>query len=266
MDLLPNDGSMVDVQPLLHRLYEENKEWKNTYTTGHKFVDHQVARALQKTTNAKPEPDFPAARRRYILDETAKQIRDPIKLRYHVLEVFNPTRDTTSITIGNTLFQLTRHPHIWTKLRKTSLEINEPLTFENLKHLVDFRYVIQETIRVWRIASRDTILPLGGGSDQKNPVFIAQGTSVVLGTWSMKHDNGIWGDDVEVFNLDRWIGRRGQEVWEFVPFLDGPRICPAQQRVLSYSIYLLVRRTQGYESIENCDPVFECLESFRLGL
>ncbi|KAF7879434.1 hypothetical protein EAF04_000630 [Stromatinia cepivora] len=234
--------------------YNENKEWKNAYTKVHKFVDQQVARALQQSTNAKREPDFPAIRRRYVLG------------------VFNPARDTTSIAVGNTLFQLARHPHIWTKLRETSLEIDEPLTFEKLKSLVEFRYVIQETIRVcrpaarvWRMAIRDTILPLGGGPDQKSPVFVAQGTPVVLGTWSMNHDKGIWGDDVEVFNPDRWIGRRGQEAWEFVPFLGGPRICPAQQQVLTYSIYLLVRLTQRYESIENCDTVFEYLESFRLG-
>jgi cytochrome P450 len=81
----------------------------------------------------------------------------------------------------------------------------------------------------------------------------------------MNHDKDIWGDDVEVFNPDRWIGRRGREAWEFVPFLGGPRICPAQQQVLTYSIYLLVRLTQKYENIKNCDPVFEYLESFRLG-
>ncbi|CAD6442818.1 71e7a536-2767-4abd-a573-fa59dc2a9e71 [Sclerotinia trifoliorum] len=106
-----------------------------------RFMDllpNDETRALQQTTNAKPEPDFPAVRRRYVLlDEMAKHIRDPIKPRYHVLGVFNPARDTISIAVGNTLFQLARHPHIWTKLRKTSLEIDEPLTFEKLKSLVD---------------------------------------------------------------------------------------------------------------------------------
>lgn len=38
-----------------------------------------------------------------------------------------------------------------------------------------------------------------------------------------------------------------------------------QQQVLTYSVYLLVRLTRRYENIENCDTVFEYLESFRLG-
>jgi cytochrome P450 monooxygenase len=100
----------------------------------------------------------------------AKQIRDPIQLRYHVLGVFNPARDTASRAVGNTIFQLARHPHIWTKLRRISLELGDtPLNFERLKSLVEFRHIVQETIRVcdpavrlWRIAIRDAILPVGG--------------------------------------------------------------------------------------------------------
>jgi hypothetical protein len=39
------------------------------------------------------------------------------------------------------------------------------------------------------------------------------------------------------------------------PSREGPRICPAQQQVLTYSLYLLVKLTQKFESLENCDPV-----------
>lgn len=255
----------------LHR-YNEDKEWKDAYTKVHKFVDGQVARALQETANIEPETDAPPVRRRYVLlDEMAKQIRDPIKLRYHILGVFGPARDTTSILLGNALFQLARHPHVWTKLREISLGIGDAsLTFEKLKTLVDFRNVIHETIRVcgpaariWRVAVRDTVLPVGGGPDQKSPVFVPRGTPVVLGIWSMNHDKDIYGDDVEEFNPDRWLGRK--PLWEFTPFLGGPRICPAQQQVLTYSIYLLVRLTQKFAHIENCDPVFEYLERWTLG-
>lgn len=144
----------------------------------------------------------------------AKQIRDPIQLRYHVLGVFNPARDTTSRAVGNTIFQLARHPHIWTKLRWISLELGDTLlNFEKLKSLVEFRHFVQETIgvcdpaaRVWRMAIRDTILPVGGVPDQKSPIFVPKGTPVVLGTWAMNHDKDLWGNDVHGFNPDRWRG------------------------------------------------------------
>ena len=252
--------------------YDFDKDWIDSYTKVHGFVDKQVERALKETKSSMTvDLDLQPSRKRCsLIDEMAKQIRDPIKLRYQILGVFLPARDTTSIAVGNVLFQLARHPHIWTRLRQISVALgDEPLTFEKLKSLVDFRYVLHETIRlsgpaarVWRVASRDTILPVGGGPDQKSPVFIPKGTTVVMGTWCVHHNKDIWGDDVQEFKPDRWIGRKPQ--WEFVPFLGGPRICPAQQQVLTHAIYILVRLTQRFESIENRDPVFEYIEKFTM--
>ena len=200
----------------------------------------------------------------------AKQIRDPIKLRYQILGVFLPARDTTSIAVGNCLFQLGRHPHVWTQLRRIALNLgDEPLSFQWLQSLVEFRYVVYETLRlsgpaarVSRVALRDTILPSGGGPNRKSPVFVAKGTTVVMGTWAVHHDRDIWGADVQEFKPERWKGRKPQ--WEFVPFLGGPRTCPAQQQVLTHVVYILVRLTQKFESIENRDSVFEYMEKFTM--
>ena len=255
---------------LQYRIYRylEGKEYKDAYTKVHKYVDEQVARALRETEDEKPPgPDGPPVRKRYVLlDEMAKQIRDPIKLRYHVIAVFLPGRDATGIAVGNMLFQLARHPHLWTKLRKTALALGDtPLTFETLKSLVDFRYVYQETLRtvgpagrVWRVAIRDTVLPSGGGPDHKSPVFVARGTPVVVVTRAMGHDKHTWGEDTDEFKPERWSGLR--PIWDFIPFWGGPRICPAQQQVFTHSVYLLVRLTQKFERIENCDPVHEYVE------
>jgi cytochrome P450 monooxygenase len=254
--------------------YAFDKDWRDSYTLVHRFIDQQVERALKETEKEDDQIDLdsPPARKRYVLlDEMAKHIRDPIQLRYQVLGVFLPARESTSIAVGNTLFQLARHPDIWTQLRRISLELgDEPLTFEKLKSLVEFRYVLLETIRlvgpaarVWRVALRDTVLPSGGGPDRKSPVFVPKGTAVVMGTWCVQHDRDLWGDDVEEFKPDRWIGR--QPRWEFVPFLGGPRKCPAQQQVLTHAVYILVRLTQRFESIENRDPVLEYIERFTMG-
>jgi cytochrome P450 monooxygenase len=74
----------------------------------------------------------------------------------------------------------------------------------------------------------------------------------------MMHDPDLWGDDVEEFKPDRWIGRK--PLWDFVPFWGGPRICPAQQQVLTHLVYLMVRLTQRFERLENCDPALEYVE------
>ncbi|KAF7904133.1 hypothetical protein EAF00_001467 [Botryotinia globosa] len=175
----------------------EDPNWKKSYNTVHRFVDEQ--------------------RKRYVLlHEMAKQIRGPIALRYHVLGFFAPVRDVTSRLVANAPFQLARHPNEWSKLRRISLELGDaPLSFEKLKQLADFRCVLQETVRtvgpaarIWRAAVRDTTLPRGGGEDQTKPVFVPKGSPVVLGTWCMNHDSDIWGDDVESFRPDRFVGHK----------------------------------------------------------
>ena len=218
-----------------------------------------------KQVNDPPEKDALPRNRYVVLDEMTKEIRDPIQLRDLVMGVFLPAREATSILVGNCLFQLTRHPEIWKRLRTTALTIEAPFTFEKLKSLVDFRYVLQETIRtigpaarVARLAKKDTTLPKGGGSDQQSPVLVKKGTTVCCGIWCVQHDPDIWGEDVQEFKPERWQNRTA--TWEYIPFSGGPRTCPAMQQSYIHGIYLLVRLMQRFKRIENQDSVFEWSE------
>lgn len=201
----------------------------------------------------------------------AKQIHNPTELRYQILGVFLPARDITSTLIGNALFHLARNPTWWTKLRETSPSTaHEALTFEKLKSFLDFRYVLHETFRlqgpagrVYRVALRDTVLPTGGGANGKSPILITKGTMIAMNIWCVHHDPDLWGPDVHVFRPERWVGRK--PLWDFIPFLGGPRICPAQQQVLTQATYLLVRLTQRFARIENRDPVLEYVELAKMG-
>ena len=196
----------------------------------------------------------------------AKEIRDPIELRFQILNVFLPARDTTSIAVGNALFHLARNPKVWTDLRSTALALgSQALTFEVLKSLVLFKHVLFETIRlqgpsgrVLRTALHNTILPIGGGPDGQSPIFVEQGAVVALNLWGLHHDVGIWGEDANEFKPQRWVDKR--PMWDFVPFLGGPRICPAQQQVLTQAVYVLVRLVREFSSIENRDPTEEYIE------
>ena len=196
----------------------------------------------------------------------AKEIRDPVELRFQVLNVFVPSRDTVSAAVSNALFHLARNPSMWTDLRDAALKLgSQPLTFEVLKSLVLFKHVFFETLRlqgpggrVLRTVLRNAILPVGGGPDGKAPVFLEKGSVVALNNWGLHHDRDIWGDDVHEFKPNRWVGKR--PMWEFVPFLGGPRICPANQQVQTQVVYVLVRLTREFAKIENRDPVFEYVE------
>ncbi|KAF7873928.1 hypothetical protein EAF04_002600 [Stromatinia cepivora] len=255
----------------LQFIYAFDKSWKADINKVYAYVDAHVKRALGGVPAEKESSsDGRATRRHILLDEMVKQIKDPIRLRYQLMNVFMPGRDTTSVLVANCLFHLARNPEIWTQLRAESVGLgDQPLTFEVLKSLHSFRNVLYESLRLQgpagraqRLALKNTILPLGGGPDGKSPVLVKQGDVVALNTWGPNHDKDIWGDDVDEFKPQRFVNKRMG--WDFTPFLGGPRICPAQQQVLTQTVYLLVRMTRKFARIENRDPVLEYVEMVRM--
>ena len=102
------------------------------------------------------------------------------------------------------------------------------------------------------MALKDTILPVGGGPDQNEPIFIQKGTIVSCNRYLMHRDPDIWGADAEEFIPERWEDAR--PMWKFVPFGGGPRICPAHVLVATEAAYVIVRFLQRFKGIEPRDP------------
>ncbi|EPE26532.1 Cytochrome P450 [Glarea lozoyensis ATCC 20868] len=263
--------------------YIFDKSWSSAYKQLYAFIDAHVNRALELVSSPQSDknstdPVENSSEKYILLYEMAKEIRDPIRLRFELINVFLPSRDTTAALLANTLFQLARHPEYWKQLRKTALSLpfdptdHKQLSFSTLKSLTPFRYVIQETFRtigpvgrVFRAARKDTMLPRGGGPDGKSPVFVAKGTTICSLPYHIHHDKDIWGDDADDFRPERWA-EGNRKSWEYVPFLGGPRICPAQQQVLSQATYILLRLVLEFEWIENKDEVVEYVELQRMAI
>lgn len=253
-------------------LYMFDKTWEKSYTKVHTFIDRFVARVIAATdlNNASEKRSEDQPQRYVLIYEMAKEIRDPVALRFEVLNIFFPARDTTGIALSNTVFHLARNPQIWTELRSEALALGDkPLTFETIKSLHSFRYVLFEGIRLQgpsgrtqRVAVRDTVLPCGGGPDGSSPVFVPKGTIVALNNFPNYHDKEFWGDDVEEFKPSRFEGMK--YTWEFTPFMGGPRICPANQQVITQAVYLLVRLVREFETIENRDECIEYVEMIKM--
>ena len=258
-------------------LHAFDRTWKKSYSKVHAFIDGHVTRVLKETAkvtsgtnDSDKAPDSDPPGRFQLLREMALAVRDPLQLRYQILNVFLAARDTTSILLGNALFQLARNPNVWTDLRTAALAIgSQPLTYDVIQSFVLFRHVLFEVIRlqgpagrVFRCALRDTVLPVGGGPDGRSPILVKKDTMIALNVWSLHHDEHIWGEDVNEFKPQRWVDR--QLTSEFVPFFRGPRVCPAQQQVLIQAAYVLVRLVQAFERIENRDPVQVYVEVTRM--
>lgn len=246
-----------------------DKSWEKHYSKVHAFIDEAIARHTNRSVEKdSTETDF---RQRYVLiDGMATEIQDPVELRFQLLNIFFPARDTSAIAVSNTLFCLARNPHLWKELRAEALKLgDQPLTFELMKSMQPFRYALFEALRLYgpsgqirRVALRDTVLPKGGGPDASAPVFVPKGTRVYLNTFPKNRDPNIWGEDVEAFRPSRFEGK--VLTWEFTPFFGGPRICPAVNQVIAQSIYVLVRLVTEFETIENQDDCFEYVEATRM--
>ena len=100
------------------------------------------------------------------------------------------------------------------------------------------------------MAVRDTVLPVGGGSDGKSPLFIPAHTTVQWVAWAIHRRPDIWGPDSETFSPERWtdgsLEKRVQRDWAYIPFNGGPRVCIGQQYALTEAAYTVVRLVQEF--------------------
>ncbi|TGO49137.1 hypothetical protein BOTNAR_0442g00080 [Botryotinia narcissicola] len=104
------------------------------------------------------------------------------------------------------------------------------------------------------IALRDTILPRGGGTNGKSPIFAPKGTTIYTNQYVLHRDEKVFGNDVESFNPDRWDSVNCKPTsWEYMPFGGGPRACVGQQKALVEAAYTVAKIAQVYKGLESRD-------------
>lgn len=64
-----------------------------------------------------------------------------------------------------------------------------------------------------RLAICDTVLPVGGGSHGRSPVFVAKGTIVAYNVYAMHRRKDSFGPDAEEFRPERWENRGLRPQW-----------------------------------------------------
>ncbi|KAL8671455.1 MAG: hypothetical protein Q9168_004043 [Polycauliona sp. 1 TL-2023] len=252
------------------RYFLPDKEWRKACKVVHDYCDKQVARVLeeQKKSNAKKDPANTS--RWVLLQEMAKETHDPLDLRYQILNVFSPGRDSTGILLSNVFFFLSRQPSSWTKLRDEVLSLaDEPLDFLSLNSLTFLHQCLKESLRLapfatfnQRMCLQDTVLPVGGGKDGTEPLFAKRGDVIETNFYAMHRDPDIWGEDSDEFRPERW--EEAHSPWAFMAFNGGPRTCPAQQMVYTEAAYVVTRLVQQFARLENRDPCEAWQEEMRL--
>lgn len=223
-------------------LFPHNKQWLRDQKFVHDFVDYYVDKGLARRSQLLADAEKPG--RRYVfLEELVRQTTDRLQIRSESLNVLLAGRDTTASLLTNVWYILSKRPDIWTKLQVevASLEGQQP-TFEQLKEMKYLRAILSESLRLHtvlpinsRAAMEDTTLPLGGGPDERSPIFIKKGELVTWSTYVMHRRKDLYGEDAEEFRPERWLddavtGKKGlRPGWEYLPFNGGARICIGQR-------------------------------------
>ncbi|KAF2687091.1 cytochrome P450 52A12 [Lentithecium fluviatile CBS 122367] len=218
-----------------------------------KFVDEAIQWRRERETSGKLAEDDG----RYVfIHELVKQTDDKERVRSELINVLLAGRDTTASLLSNAMFEISKRPDIWAKLRQ-EVEVlggREP-TYEELRNFKYIKWCLNESLRLnpvvpqnSRYAIRDTILPLGGGPDCKSPLFVPQGWTVGYSPYTLHRRKDFYGPDADEFRPERWETLRLG--WEYLPFNGGPRICLGQQYALTEAGYVVCRLAQEFKKVE----------------
>ncbi|KAF3993001.1 hypothetical protein FT663_00310 [Candidozyma haemuli var. vulneris] len=249
----------------LYWIVNNPRFWRNNKIV-HEFADYYVHKAL----NSSPEEVEKFSNSGYVfLYELAKQTRDPKVLRDQCLNILLAARDTTAGLLSFMFFELARNPQVFARLREEIVQnFGEGddvdlsgITFESLKKLEYLKWVINETLRLYpsvpqnfRVATKDTSLPRGGGPDGNQPVFVRKGQTVTYTIFATHRLESVYGKDALSWRPERWGEVNMKKVgWGFLPFNGGPRICLGQQFALTEASYVTVRLLQMFKNIRSFD-------------
>lgn len=219
-----------------------HREFYRNVKRVHDFIDQHMERAmgLHDCSEGRPEVGRSEGEdRRVFLYQLSKLTDDQQFLRDEILTIFSAAFDPVAALLTNLFFVLAKRPDVWELLRG---EVR-PLDGENpdisqLRSLKYHQFCLKEcegplydfiaridwkltsglALRLHpilpsnsRVAYKDTILPRGGGPDQKSPVFVAEGTMVAFGIAAMHRRKDLWGEDADDFRPERW--RNDKSSW-----------------------------------------------------
>lgn len=237
-----------------------NSEFRNSCKLVHNFASFYVKRALAFSPE---ELEEKSANGYTFLYELVKQTRDPKALQDQLLNILLAGRDTTAGLLSFTFYELARNPDIFEKLKEeiyTAFGSGddariEDITFESLKKCEYLKWVLNEALRLYpsvpinfRVATRDTVLPHGGGKDGQQPMYVGKGTTVAYPVFCTHRLQEYYGKDADVFRPERWADIR-KIGWAYVPFNGGPRICLGQQFALTEASYVVTRLIQMFPNL-----------------
>lgn len=150
------------------------------------------------------------------------------------IDMFEAGTDTSHLVLEYAMVELTRKPHILTKLqdevRRITPKGQHMVTEDDIVGMVYLKAVIKETLRL-HAPGGFTIPHLAREDCNVDGYMIPAGTRVLINLWALSRDANYW-DKPDEFLPERFMDGsnkntdfKGQD-FQFLPFGSGRRMCP----------------------------------------
>ncbi|KAF1950710.1 cytochrome P450 [Byssothecium circinans] len=234
------------------------KAYQQACRRAHEYLDFYVHRALEH--NKKNGGTSTMNKQRSLIQGLAEQTDDKTYIRDQVLQGMMASQETTAVLISNAMFLLARNQQQWDTLRSEVLRLGEDLfTFDNLRGFTTLQNILSETLRLYpvfpmmiRCCLQDTMLPVGGGPNHDQPIFIPKGTYLQTSFFALHREESVFGPGIDEFRPERWLENHPGQ-WEYMAFGGGQRARLGREKVLFEAALVIARLAQNFERLESRD-------------
>lgn len=160
---------------------------------------------------------------------TEQEVRDV------VMNFLLAGRDSTACGLSWTVYELTKHPSVADKIREEVQTVlarnNGEYSHKVVEQLEYTHAVVMEALRLhppvpddFKFSIKDDELPDG--------TCIPAGSCVMYSINTINHSDKVWGNDVNEFVPERFLGQVEPSSFKYPVFNAGPRLCPGKQLAL----------------------------------
>ena len=234
-------GAAVDAANRFMSHYSDAGEGRREFIAARRFLDQIVGLLISAAQLDEVSRHDVLARLLHSRTDERPEGFSSVEIRDQVITLLMAGHETTAKALSWTLYALDRHPSVLAGLeQEVDAELGgRAVTAQDVPRLARCRNAILEALRlyppVWLI-SRSAI-----ADDVVAGRLVRAGSLVCVSPWLLHRRADHWGNEVEVFDPDRFAGRA--EVFApggaFLPFGAGPRQCIGQQFALLESTIVL---------------------------
>ncbi|WWC86142.1 uncharacterized protein L201_001014 [Kwoniella dendrophila CBS 6074] len=221
------------------------------------FFQPIVDRAITRENNRQGLEDSEDEDMHFI-DRLCEATDDTKLITDQLINVLLASRDTLASCLTFCIYVLCLHPEEGRKLRDEIRFVagNGTVTKDVTREMRYCRAYINEVLRLYppvplniRRTLRPSLLPSSSGGQ---PMYMPGSTSIILATILMQRDPAVWGEDVNDFQPERWVGdglskreREGFMSWNY-----GPRMCLGQPFALTVINTFLILLSRHLDDME----------------